>query len=80
MENRADNAARAAGLLGLERAVEDDWVSGDRTGRLTKHCCIQCGSELLNSLRASHRCSNGHLSALKVMLRDVMMRSFPVLF
>ena len=32
VENRADNAARAAGLLGLERAVEDDWVSGEQAG------------------------------------------------
>ena len=38
-----------------------------RTGRLIEHCCIMHVSWLLNSLRARHRCLNGHPSAPKVM-------------
>ena len=43
VENCADNTARAAGLLAVERPggdLEDDRLGERRTGRLIEHCCI----------------------------------------
>ena len=54
VEDRADNAARAAGLLVLERPGED--LEDDRASVLLYYACVPW---LLNSLRASRERLNG---------------------
>ncbi len=68
VENHADNAARAAGLLVLERPGED--LEADRASVLPYYACVPW---LLNSLRASRARLNGqNLAAEAGLFRPVL--------